>query len=93
MGHNTPLGHHTESGSMCLGQYKSLGEYCGPHTASEVFLVLVSTTSVAVVVNHPYHESSYFSLFDDVFVSLILIDQQLRNYELKITPPLANNDI
>ena len=24
---------------MCLGQYKSLGEYCGPHTASEVFLV------------------------------------------------------
>ena len=24
-----------------LGQYNSLGEYCGPHTASSVFLILV----------------------------------------------------
>ena len=23
-------------------QYNSLGEYCGPHTASSVFLILVS---------------------------------------------------
>ena len=27
---------------MGLGQYNSLGEYCGPHTASSVFLILVS---------------------------------------------------
>ena len=26
---------------MGLGQYDSIGEYCVPHTASEVFLVLV----------------------------------------------------
>ena len=25
---------------MGLGQYNSLGEYCGPHTASSVFLIL-----------------------------------------------------
>ena len=26
---------------MGLGQYDSLGEYCGPHTASSVFLIVV----------------------------------------------------
>ena len=26
---------------MSLGQYNSLGEYCGPHTASSVFLILI----------------------------------------------------
>ena len=26
---------------MGLGQYNSLGEYCGPHTASSMFLILV----------------------------------------------------
>ena len=26
---------------MGLGQYKSLGEYCDPHTASSVFLILI----------------------------------------------------
>ena len=26
---------------MGLGQYNSLGEYCGPHTASSVFLILI----------------------------------------------------
>ena len=26
---------------MGLGQYNSLGEYCDPHTASSVFLILV----------------------------------------------------
>ena len=28
---------------MGLGQYNSLGEYCGPHAASSVFLLLVFT--------------------------------------------------
>ena len=28
---------------MGLGQYDSLGEYCGPHTASSVFLILILT--------------------------------------------------
>ena len=40
MGHNTPLGYHSDYGSMGLGQYNSLGEYCGPHSASIVFLIL-----------------------------------------------------
>ena len=35
-GHNTSLGYHTDRGPMGLGQYNSLGEYCGPHTASAV---------------------------------------------------------
>ena len=26
---------------MGLGQYNSLGEYCDPHTASSVFLILI----------------------------------------------------
>ena len=29
---------------MGLGQYNSLGEYCGPHTASAVFLILIFPT-------------------------------------------------
>ena len=33
------LGHQTDSIPMGLGQYNSLGEYCGPHTASSVFLI------------------------------------------------------
>ena len=40
-GHNTPLSHHTDPGPMGLGQYTSLGKYCGPHTASSVFLILI----------------------------------------------------
>ena len=32
--------HHTDHGPMDLGQYNSLGEYCGPHTAFSVFLVI-----------------------------------------------------
>ena len=33
--------HNTDRGTMGLGQYNSLMEYCGPHTASSVFLILV----------------------------------------------------
>ena len=29
------------TGPMGLGKYNSLEEYCGPHTASSVFLILV----------------------------------------------------
>ena len=39
---NTLLGHH---GPMGLGQYNSIGEYCGPHTASSVFLISIFTYS------------------------------------------------
>ena len=42
-GHNTPLGHHTNCGPTGLGQYYNLGEYCGPHTASSVFLLIISS--------------------------------------------------
>ena len=40
-GHNTPLGHYTDCSPMGLGQYNGLGEYCSPHTASSVFLILL----------------------------------------------------
>ena len=32
---------HTDSSLVGVGQYNSIGEYCGPHTASSVFLILV----------------------------------------------------
>ena len=34
---------------MGLGQYNCLGEYCGPHTVSSVFLILVFFISIASV--------------------------------------------
>ena len=34
-------GHYTDRCPTGLGQYNGLGEYCGPHTASSVFLILV----------------------------------------------------
>ena len=36
-----PLAIYIDRGPMGIGQYNSLGEYCGPHTASSVFLILV----------------------------------------------------
>ena len=36
---------------MGLGQYISLGEYCGPHTASSVFLILLRRPSWRSAVN------------------------------------------
>ena len=50
-GYNTPLGHHTDRGPTGLGQYNSLGEYCGPCTASSVFLI-----SLLAVDNHSQNE-------------------------------------
>ena len=42
---------------MGLGQYKSLGGYCGPHTASSVFLILILVhTSKACV-----HECVFYN--------------------------------
>ena len=35
------LGHHTDRSPVGLGQYDSRGEYCDPHTASSVFLILI----------------------------------------------------
>ena len=34
--------------STGLGQYNSLGEYCGPHTASSVFLILIHTEGIMI---------------------------------------------
>ena len=39
-GHHTILGHYTDRDPIGLGQYDSLGEYCGPHTVSSVVLIL-----------------------------------------------------
>ena len=43
MHHYTDIIHHYTDRSLVglLGQYNSLGEYCGPHTASSVCLILV----------------------------------------------------
>ena len=46
-GDNTPLDHNTDCGPVGLGQYYSLGEYCGPHTASSVSFI--STDRVDMV--------------------------------------------
>ena len=35
------LGHHIDRGPVGLGRYNGLGAYCGPYTASSVFLILV----------------------------------------------------
>ena len=40
-GHNTHLGHKNDCGPIGLGQHNSLGESCGPHTASSVFLIFL----------------------------------------------------
>ena len=40
---HTPLCHYTDRGPMDLGQYDNLEEYCGPHNASSVFLILILT--------------------------------------------------
>ena len=45
--HNTPLGHHTDRSPMGFGQYNSLGEYCGLHTAISVFLILLRIMPVS----------------------------------------------
>ena len=34
---------------MGLGQYYSLGEYCGPHTASSVFLILMQRARAGII--------------------------------------------
>ena len=47
-GHNTLLGHHTDRGLMGLGQYNSQGEYCGPHTASSVVLILITLSDISI---------------------------------------------
>ena len=41
---------------MGLGQYNSLGEYCDPHTASTVFLILVRRMSCVASVLLLSHE-------------------------------------
>ena len=53
---------------MGLGQYRSLREYCGPHTASSVFLITVSVVSTpALVTNWSMQEASTeFQLHSEV---------------------------
>ena len=47
------LGHHTDCGPMGIGQYNSLGEYCGLSTDTEVFLILLDL---------PYTEQGHIGL-------------------------------
>ena len=39
----------TDCGPMGLGQYDSLMEYCGPHTASFVFLILILVEETTMI--------------------------------------------
>ena len=39
---------------MGLGQYDSLAEYCGPHIASSVFLLLLSHNDIGVRGHYEY---------------------------------------
>ena len=41
-GHNITLGCYTDQGSEGHSQYDGQGEYCDPHTASEVFLIFTT---------------------------------------------------
>ena len=51
-GNNTPLGHHTDCSPVGLGQYDGIGEYCGPSTASSMFLILVVTAAMNLARTH-----------------------------------------
>ena len=53
-GHNTPLGYYTNRGHAGLGQYiyNGLGELCGTHTASSVFLILLSIFEFHYSISH-----------------------------------------
>ena len=45
-----PLGHHTGRDPTGLGQYNGRREYCGPHTALSVFLILIMTGGLVMSV-------------------------------------------
>ena len=44
---------------MGLGQYNRLGEYCGPHTGSSVFLILVFVVIFVYSLQHLSGHHSY----------------------------------
>ena len=48
---------------MGLGQYNSLGEYCGSHTASSVFLISVSESSCVAGTIQAFSTFMVFFLF------------------------------
>ena len=49
---------------MDLGPYNSLGEYCGPHTASSVFLILLITNCSYLNFNNNIIAAKYIYLLD-----------------------------
>ena len=57
---------------MGLGQYNSLGEYCGPHAASSVLLILLRTTEKMTYIN-----DSIATLLRTIVVCVI---QKLQSY-------------
>ena len=41
---------------MGLGQYDGLGEYCGPHTASSLFLILLpNSIHICAIIMQYFH--------------------------------------
>ena len=53
------MGSIPDRGAMGLGQYNSLGEYCGRHTASSVFLILIGLV-MKDCENHICHKSNQY---------------------------------
>ena len=41
---------NADRGPTGLGQYHGLWEYCSPHTASSVFLILIPLLNITIVI-------------------------------------------
>ena len=55
---------------MGIGQYNSLREYCGPQTASSVFLILVWLLHCFLLANHFYCKISD----NTIVVSVLMVE-------------------
>ena len=77
----TPLGHYTDRGPMDIGQYNGLIQYCGPHTASSMFLI----TSL-IIVHYNYKGFYPFLLQSTAIKSHLSLSQVRLTIASWITP-------
>ena len=76
MGHNTPLGHHTDCDPTGLGQYDRLGEYCSPYTASPVLITMI-------YILHAFSLTSETNL-DPLLISLSVVHYQSSSCQVGV---------
>ena len=62
---------------MCLGQYNSIGEYCGLSTASEVFLILILLGLHELSEYMVYDRPWYFLPFLHVPLSVVPVPMEV----------------